>query len=74
MAPTYLEEKFIFKPLKYNIRKGNQVILPKPNTENCRRTFLYRSGKLYNNLPLCIRQLTNFSAYRKEIREKSGTI
>ena len=68
MAPEYLREKFTYKSSCYSLRQSDNLTLPKPNTQNCKRTFLYRGSKLYNELPMNIRQSRSLAIFNKEIK------
>ena len=66
-APEYLKDKFVYKSNCYFLRQGNNLPLPKPITQKCKRTFVYRGSKLYNELPSNIRQSNSLSIFNKEI-------
>ena len=68
MAPVYLQEKFTFKITGYGLRQKDKLSLPKPNTENCRRTFYYRGCTLYNDLPVDTRNLNTLNSFNTEIK------
>ena len=67
MAPDYLKDKFSYKSTNYFLRQGENLSLPKPNTQKCKRTFLYRGVKMYNDLPHDIRQSSSLSVFNKKI-------
>ena len=56
MTPEYLRENVTYKSYFYSLRQSENLALPIPNTQNCKRTFEYRGSKLYNELPMNIRQ------------------
>lgn len=68
MAPRYLQEKFVFTSTGYALRTGNNLALPKPKTNNCKRTFLYRGSTMHNDLPLNIRQSSSLAIFNKAIK------
>ena len=68
MSPEYLKEKFSFKISTYNLRQNENLALPKPITQNCKRTFLYRGSKLYNDLPKNVRQAGSIALFKKKIK------
>ena len=63
MAPLYLTESFQFCNYVYNLRSKGNVTIPKPNTESCRRMFLYRGSKKYNEIPSNIKLANNFNTF-----------
>ena len=63
MAPLYLTESFQFCNYSYSLRSKGNVMLPKPKTECCRRMFLYRGSRQYNELPLDIKLINNFNSF-----------
>ena len=67
MAPDYLKEKFTYKSINYFLRHGENLTLPKPNTQKCKRTFLYRGVKMYNDLPCDIRQSSSLAVFNKKL-------
>ena len=68
LAPTYLEEKFTFRRTGYALRTENNLSLPKPNTQSCKRTFLYRGSALHNEVPLHIRQSSSINVLNREVQ------
>ena len=69
LAPEYMKENFVTKENKYNFRTAGLLALPKPRTNNCKRTFLYRAIVLYNELPLRIRQSGTLKEFNRQINE-----
>ena len=69
MAPDYLKESFVFKSTNYFLRQNENLTLPKPNTDKCKRTFLYRGSKLYNNLLTNIRRSNSLAIFNKEVKK-----
>ena len=68
MAPEYLRDRFIYKSTRYSLRQSGKLSLPKPNTQNCKRTFLYRGSKLYNDIPIDIRTSSSLNIFNKSIK------
>ena len=68
LAPEYLKENVAYKSNKYSLRQNNSLALPKPNTQKCKRTFLYRGSKLYNDLPMHIRQSSSLAIFKNNIK------
>ena len=44
MSPIYLKDKFAYRVSNYQLRGTDLLALPKPKTNNCKRTFLYRAS------------------------------
>ena len=56
MVPEYMQENFVSKYSIYDLRTTDVLALPKPTTNNGKRTFSYRGATLYNDIPLSVRQ------------------
>ena len=69
MAPEYLLEKFDPKVSTYDLRNSGALALPKPRTENCKRTFVYCGSTHYNDLSLSIKQATSVIQFNKMLNE-----
>ena len=67
MTPEYLKEIFHFKHTPYSLRNQNSLSLPKPNTNYCKRTLVYRASSEYNNLPSELRQLPAFTTFKSKL-------
>lgn len=63
-APEYLPGAFTL------IRGGatNNLDLQKPNTKQLKKTFSYRSAKLWNSLPLKVKTEHSMESFRKTLR------
>jgi hypothetical protein len=67
-APSYLADLFKSYQSNYQLRNiENKLSLPKPNTEYLKRSFSYSAARLWNELPVHIRNTSSIQAYRKEI-------
>jgi len=65
-APEYLNDMFQFGlSSHYSLRSGNNKSLRqlKPNTECYRTCFMYNGCKLWNSLPVSIRDVTSTSVF-----------
>ena len=67
LAPEYLKSKFKYKTTNYFLRNANNLILPKHNTNYCKRTFLYEGSKMYNNLPTELRRPDTLNIFLKNL-------
>ena len=67
MTPEYLKDMFHFKSSPYSLRNQNTLSLPKPNTNYCKRTFVYRASSEYNKLPLDLRQIPAFTTFKSNL-------
>ena len=67
MSPIYLKDKFAYRVSNYQLRGTDLLALPKPKTNNCKRTFLYRASILYNEFPLAIRQSTSLLEFSRHM-------
>ena len=62
------KSKFAYKSNNYSLRQNNRLTLPKPNTQKCKRTFLYLGSQLYDELPMHIRQSSSLAIFNKNIK------
>ena len=69
LTPEYITQNFVWKENCYGLRSNDTLMLPKPKTNQCKRTFLYRGSVLYNALPLHLRQLGTLSLFNKQVQE-----
>ena len=51
LAPDYMKISLPSKSYHYSLRTAMHISLPKPKTNSCKRTFLYRGASMYNQLP-----------------------
>ena len=47
----------------------NSLKMPKIRTEYARKSFYYTGAKIYNELPLKIRKITNATAYENSLKD-----
>lgn len=67
-APQYLQDLFCKQEQYYQLRNNENCLkLPKPKTEYVRRGFVYSSSKLWNELPLHVRESTSIVKFKKAI-------
>ena len=66
LTPTYLRENILYSQRHYQLRNNN-LNLPKPRTNNCKRAFFYRGAKLYNKLPQSIRDKSYLAAFKRSL-------
>ena len=64
LTPSYLQENIFYSDKPYHLRHNN-LTLPKPRTNSCKRTFFYRGIKLYNSLPTHIRDCPTFPLFKR---------
>ena len=55
LFPIYMSENITKRTSNYVLRSNQNLHLPKPNSNNCKRTFFYRGISEYNQLPIAIR-------------------
>ena len=55
--------------LQYKIMERRQEMPPKIRTEYARKYFYYTGAKVYNELPLKIRKITNATVYEKSLKD-----
>jgi len=66
-APEYLQNLLSKQENHYQLRNNEQCLkIPKPKTEYMKRSFFY-STKLWNKLPLDVRQITSIAKFKKAI-------
>lgn len=67
-APEYLQNLLCKQEHHYQLRNNKQCLkIPKPKTEYMKRSFSYSTAKLWNKLPLDIRQSTSIAQFKKAI-------
>ena len=67
MTPEYMRNMFDFKPSPYSLRNQHNLFLPKPRTNYCKRSFVYRASSQYNELSHDLRQLPTFAAFKNNL-------
>lgn len=74
LTPRYLQEMFTKNENIYNLRNNEQALkLPKPKTDYMRRSFVYTGAKLWNELPLNIKESTTIHSFKKAINDLYST-
>ena len=64
-APSYLKSLFSVRTLEYDVRNNRSKLhIPKPRTNNLKRSICYSGALLYNNLSQEIRNLPNLSQFK----------
>ena len=68
-SPCYMKEKFHFVSTLHNrnLRSTNNLNLhvPKPNLEFYRKSLSYSGTKIWNNIPLYVRQSESTEKFKK---------
>ena len=70
MGPNCLKELFTFKKeiLNRSLRNSSSTIrLPKPNTNNMKKSFMYDGASIWNSLPKNIRESNSLSSFKRKI-------
>ena len=70
MGPNCLKELFTFKKeiLNRSLRNSSSTIrLPKPNTNNMKKSFMYDGASIWNSLPKKIRESDSLSSFKRKI-------
>ena len=67
LTPKYLKNNLIYKQTNYALRNVDNLVLPKPNTNYCKRTFFYRGSKMYNELPIELRRPNTLNLFRNNL-------
>ena len=70
-APRYLIEMFtkVEETNPYNLRNREvNFYLPKPHTENLKKSFRYSGPKLWNTLPLEVKTAGSLSKFKKRLK------
>ena len=67
-GPTYINELFKLKIVKYNLRGiGTRLEQPNFNLEWLHRSFSYVTSNLWNNLPVQIRESKNIKSFKNAV-------
>lgn len=69
LTPEYMKNNLSKKETKYALRNVDNLILPKPNSNYCKRTFFYRGSKMYNELPINLRRPNTVTLFRNGLNE-----
>ena len=70
MGPNSLKKLFIFEReiLNHSLRgTSSSIRLPKPNTNNMKKSFMYDGASIWNSLPENIRESKSISCFKRKI-------
>ena len=66
--PAYMNDKFIDKESKYNLRDQSRLLQPKFNTKRYGyRSFKYFGSKIWNSLPASIKNLDDLNLFKRDL-------
>ena len=74
MTPDYLRSRFVYcdKVSAYRLRNTkNKLVLPQPQTDYLKRSFLYSRAQLWNNLLVDLRQVSSHTDFKSKLRRHS---
>ena len=64
-APVFLKDYFTVSQSRYNTRRnGTDLVLPRVRTEIAKRLFYFNGAKLFNGLPLQIKECTSIVLFK----------
>ena len=68
MAPGYLEEMFTYNTAEYSLRStdAQNLLLPKARLEIFRKSFQYSGPKIWNSIPLHIRNCKSLRPFKEK--------
>ena len=69
LTPHYMQNNLVHKETNYALRNAESFVLPKPQTNYCKRTFSYRGSKMYNDLPLNFRTPNTLTSFKNDLKE-----
>ena len=71
-VPAYLSDKFMLRSAIHSrpTRHCNDLNLPKCRLATGQRMFSYPGAKLYNDLPLDIKEIENTRFFKKRLRNE----
>ena len=70
LGPHCLSELFTFKNdlIKYNLRNNSGTLcLPKPCTNNMKKSFMFNGGSIWNSLPEELRATKSFTCFKRKL-------
>ena len=70
MGPNSLKKLLIFEReiLNHSLRgTSSSIRLPKPNTNNMKKSFMYDGASIWNSLPENIRESKSISCFKRKI-------
>ena len=66
--PAYMNDMFIDKQSKYNLRDESRLLQPKFNTKRYGyRSFKYFGSKIWNSLPTSIKNLDDLDMFKRDL-------
>ena len=68
-TPSYMSNNIKYRTYNYSFRSSRNLDLPKPNSNNCKRTFFYRGATQYNQIPEHIRNVTTLRSFHTLITD-----
>ena len=68
LAPPYLSSLFHYVNSNTRSSSNNDLSVPRPHTEIFKRSLAYAGPKLWNKIPLSIREVSNMSAFKHHMR------
>ena len=73
-SPTYLKQCFHYanSGREYNLRRSENLILPKPKTEYLRKSFTFSGVKVWNSLPVYLKNQVSLSSFKRELTSLSS--
>ena len=73
-APAYLKQCFHYanSGREYNLRRSENLILPKPRTEYLRKNFTFSGVKVWNGLPVYLKNQFSLSSFMRELTSLSS--
>ena len=67
-APVFLKDYFTVSQSRYNTRRnGTDLVLPRVRTEIAKRSFYFNGAKLFNGLPLQIKECSSIVLFKDTI-------
>ena len=69
LAPENMKHYITNKPSVYFLGNRNNLCLPKPRTNNCKRTFYYRAGLSYNQLSFETRGASTIQSFKNNMQK-----
>ena len=69
---TYkIRNKFQQRSLQsnYAIRNCRDLQIPRLNTEHAKKSYRYSANKIWNDIPVAIRELPTIIRFKKELKE-----
>ena len=67
LFPEYIKRPIPIKTDRYFFRSIGNLSLPRPKTNNCKRTFYYRGTSLYNKLPANTRSACTIQNFKSNL-------